>query len=65
MLQSARSATLLIEVLYHYRAQHEHLLHEFVVMPNHLHLILSPTAAVTIEKTMQLGRFANVGVRLI
>jgi len=54
LLQSERSATLLIEVLYHYRAQHEYLLHEFVVMPNHLHLILSPTAAVTIEKTMQL-----------
>ena len=54
MLQSERSATLLIEVLYHYRVQNQYLLHEFVVMPNHLHLILSPTAALTIEKSMQL-----------
>jgi len=54
LLQSERSANLLIEVLYHHRSQNQYSLHEFVVMPNHLHLILSPTAAVTIEKTMQL-----------
>lgn len=54
LLQSERSAMLLIEVLYHYRAQNQYLLHEFVVMPNHIHLILSPTVAATIEKAMQL-----------
>ena len=30
------------------------MLHEFVVMPNHVHLIVSPQEAITIEKTMQL-----------
>jgi len=54
LLQSERSANLLIEVLYHYRSQNQYSLHEFVVMPNHLHVVLSPRAAVTIEKTMQL-----------
>ena len=45
---------MLIEVLYHYRTGEQYLLHEFVIMPNHLHLILSPNRSVTIEKAMQL-----------
>ena len=58
LLQSARSATLLIETLYQYRAEGHYLLHEFVVMPDHIHLIVSPQ--LTIEKSMQLikGGFA-------
>jgi REP element-mobilizing transposase RayT len=54
LLQTERSANLFIEVLYHYRAEAQYLLHEFVVMPDHVHLILSPQEAVTIEKSMQL-----------
>jgi putative transposase len=54
LLQTERSASLLIEILYHYRSEGQYLLHEFVVMPNHIHLILSPQKAVTIEKTLQL-----------
>jgi putative transposase len=54
LLQTERSASLLIEVLYHYRTQGQYRLHEFVIMPNHIHLILSPTSSVTIEKAMQL-----------
>lgn len=42
MLQSDRSAGLLIDVLYHYRGQRKYLLHEFVVMPNHFHLLITP-----------------------
>src|SRR3954464_11815351 len=52
-LQSERMATLLIEVLYHYRVQRKYLLHEFVVMPNHIHLLITPSG-LTLERTMQL-----------
>jgi REP element-mobilizing transposase RayT len=37
LLQSDRMSKLFIDVLYHYRAQNEYLVHEFVVMPNHFH----------------------------
>jgi len=47
LLQSERSASLLIEVLYHYRTLNKYLLHEFVVMPNHLHLLITPADATT------------------
>ena len=54
MLQSDRSAQLLVNVLYHYRSQRKYLLHEFVVMPNHLHLLLTPKGETTLERAMQL-----------
>jgi putative transposase len=53
VLQSERMATLLIDVLQHYRNQGKFKLHEFVVMPNHLHLLVSPEC-VTLERSMQL-----------
>ena len=52
LLQSARMADLFIKVLYHYREQTKYLLHEFVVMPNHFHLLLTPSE--TLERAMQL-----------
>jgi putative transposase len=52
LLQSERCAKLLIDVLYHYRGEERFLVHDFVVMPNHLHAIVTP--AETIERTMQL-----------
>src|SRR5437588_11312164 len=53
LLQSDRSATLLIDVLQHYRQQEKYLLHEFVVMPHHVHLMLTPTG-ITIERSIGL-----------
>ena len=53
LLQSERSANLFIETIYHYRAEGNYLLHEFVVMPHHVHLILTPQQ-ITIERAMQL-----------
>lgn len=53
LLQSGRSARLLIDVLYHYRSEHKFLLHSFVVMPNHFHLILTPAVGVTLERAAQ------------
>lgn len=51
LLQSDRTATLLIETLFYYRDQHKFMLHEFVVMPDHFHLLLTPI--VTLERAMQ------------
>jgi REP-associated tyrosine transposase len=53
ILQSDRMAGLLVDVLYSYRAQKKYLLHEFVVMPNHLHLLIRPLPDTTLEKAMQ------------
>lgn len=36
------------------REKGAYLLHEFVVMPDHLHLLLTPAATVSLEKAMQL-----------
>jgi putative transposase len=52
LLQSDRMAQLFVDVLHHYRGQKKYLLHEFVVMPNHFHLLITP--AETLERAMQL-----------
>lgn len=59
ILQSDRMAGLLVEVIFHYRAQGHYLLHEYVVMPNHLHLLLTPKTS-KLEKCMQFmkGNFS-------
>jgi len=46
-------ANLLVEVLLHYRAQSKYLLHEFVVMPDHLHALLTPAEEVSLERAVQ------------
>jgi putative transposase len=46
-------ASLFIDVMMDYRTQKKYLLHEFVVMPDHLHLILTPQG-ITLERAMQL-----------
>jgi putative transposase len=43
-------ANLLIDTLYHYRGS-AYLLHEFVIMPDHLHVLLTPTTS--LEKAVQ------------
>jgi putative transposase len=51
---------LLIDVMRSYMAARKFLLHDFVVMPDHLHLLITVHADRTIEKAMQLikGRFS-------
>lgn len=60
LLQSDRSAELLIKVLYEYRAQGKFKLHEFVVMPEHFHLLLTVGNDMSIERAVQFikGGFA-------
>jgi putative transposase len=52
ILQSDRMAGLFLDVLLHYRAGGKYLLHEFVVMPDHFHLLITPRES--LERAMQL-----------
>ena len=45
-------AGLFVDVLLHYRTQERYLLHEFVVMPDHFHLLITPRES--LERAMQL-----------
>jgi putative transposase len=45
-------ARLFLEVLFHYRDHKQYLLHEFVLMPDHFHLLISPT--LSLERSLQL-----------
>ena len=46
-------ARLLIEVLLGYRDQGKYLLHEFVVMPDHIHLLITPSVEISLERAVQ------------
>jgi len=52
LFQSHRMADLFVRVLLGYRAQGKYLLHEFVLMPDHFHLLITPT--LTLERSLQL-----------
>jgi putative transposase len=54
LLQSDRMAQLLVDVLVENRRKRRFLQHEFVIMPNHFHLLLTPAAEVPLEKPLQL-----------
>jgi putative transposase len=46
-------ARLFLKTLYGYRRQGKFELHAFVLMPDHVHLLLTPAPDVTLERTMQ------------
>ncbi len=50
LFRNERWARLLIDTLYHYRGS-AYLLHEFVIMPDHFHILLTPMA--NLEKAVQ------------
>ncbi len=53
LLQSERNATLLIDVLRSYVSVRKFQLHDFVVMPDHLHLLITVHGNMTIERALQ------------
>lgn len=57
----SRVKTALIDVLRSLVAERKFELHDFVIMPDHLHLLLTVHNEMTIEKAMQLvkGRFSH------
>ena len=46
-------ANLLVETLAHYRDERRFLLHEFVIMPDHIHALLTPAPEISLERAMQ------------
>ena len=58
ILQSERMANLLIDVLRSYATKFK--IHEFVIMPDHLHVMFTVDKEMTVEKAMQLikGNFS-------
>lgn len=50
LFQKERWVRLLMDTLYHYRGS-AYLLHEFVIMPDHIHVILTPRTS--LEKAVQ------------
>ena len=53
VFQVNRHAELLIETLQHYRHAGNYKLHAFVIMPDHIHLLLTPQG-ITLERAMGL-----------
>ena len=54
IFQVPENAQIFIDALYRYRAKGAYLLHEFVLMPDHVHLLFTPLEATTLEQAMQL-----------
>jgi putative transposase len=53
LFQVGSNADLLINLLYEDRTKDRYQLHAFVLMPDHVHLIITPAPEVSIEKAMQ------------
>src|ERR1700730_3207230 len=49
-----RYARLFLKTTYGYRRQRKFQLHAFVLMPEHVHLLLTPAEDVTLERSVQL-----------
>jgi putative transposase len=54
LLQSERNATLFVDVLRSYAHEGKFKVHDFVVMPDHVHLLITLSDQLTIEQAMQL-----------
>jgi len=53
IFQRSATADLFIDVLLHYRAERKYLLHEFVVMPDHFHTLITPEPEISLERAVQ------------
>jgi putative transposase len=54
IFQVPATAEILVQCILGYRDKGAYCLHEFVVMPNHLHVIITPGHGTTLEKAIQL-----------
>jgi putative transposase len=53
LFQTTRNADLLLETLFHYRDQSRYELHGLAIMPEHIHVLLTPAIDQTIERCAQ------------
>jgi putative transposase len=54
LFQTERMANLFIDVLRSYMRSRKIVIHDFVVMPNHVHILMTLPGEVSLEKAMQL-----------
>ena len=54
IFQVRETAKILLNTILHYRETGAYLLHEFVIMPDHLHVMLTPNHQTSLEKAVQL-----------
>jgi putative transposase len=47
------NAELVVQTLFHYRDESRYLLHGFAIMPEHVHVLLTPNSGQTIERCVQ------------
>jgi putative transposase len=61
LFQSSANAELFLETIQHYRRAGYYKLHAFVVMPDHIHIILTPQGTTTLERAVGLikGGFSH------
>ncbi len=67
LLQPQRMAELFCNTLFEKRATNKFLLHAFIVMPNHVYLMITVPPDSTLERTMQLikGGFSREAGKLL
>lgn len=53
IFQTDRNAELFLTVMADQRTKNRMTIHAFVIMPNHIHLLLTPAANVSLEKAVQ------------
>jgi REP element-mobilizing transposase RayT len=53
LFRNEATARLLMETLLHYEMQKKYELHAFVVMPDHVHLLLTPSPEISLERAVQ------------
>ena len=53
LFQSERMGVLFLEIIQRYRRQGKYLLHEYTLMPNHCHLLLTTAEGTTLTKAAQ------------
>ena len=51
LFRNLQRSELMMDVLVHYREQKKYIVHEFVIMPDHLHLLLTPAADLSLERS--------------
>ncbi len=67
LFRNYTAATIVEEKIFAYRDQGFYFVHGYVVMPEHLHLILTPRGGTTLERAVQLikgGSSREIGIRL-
>ncbi len=53
LFRATEIAEAVLETLQQYRHRGEYLLHEYVLMPDHLHVMITPSSTNSLEKVMQ------------